>query len=218
MVFRTHISIILGFGLLLSGAALGRPVPAAADPAALDQRRIHADYNEGNFDRVTNAIESFMERNGTYSQDDSIFIAKHLAVVYSANPETREKGKYYMYRLLALLPSAKLIDMYVSDEIERIFDKVREEFLARQKSFGVDTTRISVPGKAPTGPRIGQADPGPGPDRKPAAADPAASPGKRNLRPFYFAAGGAALVAAGVTTYIMLGDAPGTTERIYDVE
>ena len=63
-------------------------------------------------------------------------IAKHLAGVYSAHPATREKGRYYMHRLLELVPSAKLVDMYVSEEIDRIFDKVREEFLARQRSFG----------------------------------------------------------------------------------
>ena len=40
--------------------------------------------------------------------------AKHLAVVYTANPQTREKGKYFMRRLPALLPTAKLVDMYVS--------------------------------------------------------------------------------------------------------
>lgn len=220
MPSKTFLSAVLGvvFTLLFSGAALGKPAPAAAVGTVLDQKRIHAEYNEGNFERVIASLEAYMERNKTYSQEDSIFIAKHLAVVYSANPETREKGKYYMHRLLTLLPSAKLIDMYVSDEIERIFDKVREEFLSRQKAFGVDSSRISVPGDAPSTPRMGGAEPHPGTDRKPGGADPEASRGKRSMKPFYFAAGGAILVAAGVTTYIMMDDTPEKTERIYDVE
>lgn len=160
--------------------------------AVLDQKRIHSEYNEGNFDGVISVLEKFMERNKTYSLDDSVFIAKHLAVVYSANPETREKGKYYMYRLLALLPSAKLIDMYVSDEIERIFDKVREEYLARQQSFGLDSSQASAP------------------------ARPARAP--RSSKPFYLAAGGTALVAVGVTSYFMFADSPRKTEKTYDVE
>lgn len=220
MSSKSFLSAVLGVGFipLFSVAALGKPAPAAAVGTVLDQKRIHTEYNEGNFDRVIASLEAFIGRNETYSQEDSIFIAKHLAVVYSANPETREKGKYYMHRLLALLPSAKLIDMYVSDEIERIFDKVREEFVARQKAFGVDSSRISVPGAAPSTPRSVQADPLSGKDRKPAGSDPDASRRKRNLKPFYFAAGGAVLVAAGVTTYLLAGDSPEKTERIYDVE
>jgi hypothetical protein len=41
--------------------------------------------------------------------------------------------------------------MFVSDEIDRIFEKVRKEFVARQKGFGVDSTQISTPEKASTG-------------------------------------------------------------------
>jgi hypothetical protein len=142
--------------------------PATATPSAakssadtaketLDQGRIHDLYNNGDFDPVVTVIESFVQRNKTYSLADSIFIAKHLAVVYSANPATREKGKYYMFRLLELLPSAKLVDMYVSDEVDRIFDKVREEFMVRQHGFGVDTSRISLPGRAdPKHPEAGE--------------------------------------------------------------
>jgi len=134
------------------------PAPAAAPAAAqasagsaLDQKAIHNAYNEGDFEKVTKLIETFTKSNKTYSRNDSIFIAKHLAVVYSANPQTREKGKYYMYRLLEMMPSAELVDMFVSDEIDRIFEKVRKEFVARQKGFGVDSTQISSPEKPATG-------------------------------------------------------------------
>jgi hypothetical protein len=68
-------------------------------------------------------------------------------VVYSASPETREKGRYYMMRLLELVPTAKLIDMFVSDEIDRIFEKVREEFYAKQHGFGLDTLTLSLPAR-----------------------------------------------------------------------
>ncbi len=132
-----------------------KPAPASKVATAmpdtaketLDQGRIHDLYNNGDFDPVVTVIEAFVQRNKTYSLSDSIFIAKHLAVVYSANPATREKGKYYMFRLLELLPSAKLVDMYVSDEVDRIFDKVREEFMVRQHGFGVDTSHISLPNR-----------------------------------------------------------------------
>jgi hypothetical protein len=132
--------------------APAKPETASAAPAStLDQKAVHNAYNEGDFEKVTNLIDAYNKANKTYSRADSIFIAKHLAVVYSANPQTREKGKYYMYRLLEMLPSAELVDMFVSDEIDRIFEKVRKEFVARQKGFGVDSTQISTPEKASTG-------------------------------------------------------------------
>lgn len=131
-----------------SGKASAARAPIAAAPAqpvVLRQQAIHIAYNEGDFDKVIAEIEIFTKANRTYSRADSIFIAKHLAVVHTANPSTREKGKYYMYRLLEMVPSAELVDMFVSDEIDRIFDRVRKEFLSRQQGFGVDSTQISLP-------------------------------------------------------------------------
>ena len=117
-------ALALAFAVIpVSGAGAGIQAQVTGmEP--LDQKRIHALYNDGDFDAVVSALEAFVRRSGGYPRADSVFVAKHLAVVYSANPATREKGKYYMYQLLELLPSAKLVDMYVSDEIDRIFEKV----------------------------------------------------------------------------------------------
>lgn len=196
------------------GAAQGASANAGSQGGALDQKKIHAEYNEGSFERVTAALESFMARNKTYSLDDSIFIAKHLAVVYSANPQTREKGKYYMYRLLALLPSAKLVDMYVSDEIDRIFDKVREEFMTRQKAFGVDSTQIAIPDKSPSKTQRDSA--GNGLAAGPQAPRPGSKQEESGVKPGYIIAGGA-LVAMGLATYFIFSDSPETKEKTYVV-
>src|SRR4051812_7202292 len=82
--------------------------PAVAAAASIDQDAIHHAYNEGDFDAVIKLTDSFTNGKGTYSRQDSAFVFKHLAVVYSANPKTREKGKFYMYRMLEMLPSAEL--------------------------------------------------------------------------------------------------------------
>jgi hypothetical protein len=195
---------------LESWPASARATPVPAKPAAgkaevLDQKKIHGDYNEGNFELVITAIEAFLRRNNAYSRGDSVFIAKHLAVVYSANPATREKGKYYMNRLLELMPSAKLVDMYVSDEIDRIFDKVREEFLARQRSFGVEGSMVVTPDKAPR-----NADEAGSADNPPAGglAD-GSKPGKKSAKAGssnsgIWIAAGTGVVAAGVLTYYLV--------------
>ncbi|MBW8887394.1 MAG: hypothetical protein JF616_06495 [Fibrobacteres bacterium] len=203
--------------LLLSAAAFAAapsaPSAAASHPAGLDQKKIHSDYNDGNFEKVTATLEGFMAAHKTYSFEDSVFIAKHLAVVYTANPETREKGKYYMYRLLALLPSAKLVDMYVSDEIDRIFEKVREEFMSRQQSFGVDTAKVSVPAKSPS--REGrEAASGPVP------AGPAAPAGREegnSHKTTYLVVGGTAVVALGIAAYFVFSANPKNTDKTYVV-
>jgi hypothetical protein len=97
---------------------------------------IHSLYNDGDFEGVISGIKGFIRSNETYSRGDSIFIAKHLAVVYTAIPANRELGKYYMHQLLKLMPSAELVDMYVSDEIDRVFEKIRREHLLLQKKAG----------------------------------------------------------------------------------
>lgn len=184
---------------------------ASAAPAktmALNQKEIHAAYNEGDFDKVTNLIDAFNKANKGYSRADSIFIAKHLAVVYSANPQSREKGKYYMYRLLEMMPSAELVDMFVSDEIDRIFDKVRKEFLTRQKAFGVDSSQISMPAKpAGSSGQYGSASAAGKAGAKPAVEKTGPSSeylaaGKEEKQPYwkrngFWIAGGIGLIVAG---------------------
>ena len=193
-----------------TAAAPGKAVPAAQAVQAvpLNQKDIHAAYNEGDFDKVTALIDAFNKANKTYSRADSIFIAKHLAVVYSANPQTREKGRYFMYRLLEMMPSAELVDMFVSDEIDRIFDKVRREFIARQKGFGVDSAQISMPDKASTGSSAADgnaAKPAPaasGPSSEYLAASPSAKQPVWKKNGFWIA-GGVGLVVAGTAAYFI---------------
>lgn len=198
---------------LVGAAVLFVSPPATAGASSsskLDQKKIHSEYNEGNFDKVVNSLEAFMSSHKTYTFQDSVFIAKHLAVVYTANPETREKGKYYMFRLLTLLPSAKLVDMFVSDEIDRIFDKVRDEFVTRQHGFGVDTTRLAVPDRAPTGAHGST-------DEPPQAVKPTR---RKESHTGLWVAGGATIAVAGLAlTYFLIQEepAPAPEDRVFSV-
>lgn len=208
--FAARIACIAILANLLAATAGAAPAPtpaarksAPAGPVVLRQQAIHIAYNEGDFDKVIAEIETFTRANRTYTRADSIFIAKHLAVVHTANPSTREKGKYYMYRLLEMVPSAELVDMFVSDEIDRIFDKVRKEFLSRQQGFGVDSTQISIPDKP-----AGKGDPALAAARTADPAQPSATQGDTGVAPFYKKRGfwmmtGAGLAAVGaVVTYV----------------
>ena len=191
------------------------PKPKSPDPirivTTLDQQKVHNVYREGEFDVVVALIDSFTAANPTYSKDDSVFIAKHLAVIYSANPNTRELGKHHMFRLLELLPSAKIVDMFVSDEIDHIFEKVREEYVVRQQMLGQDkpthmesnqyaTDKMTMQEK--TGPKTGKA-----PEREVK---------KGSSHAFYWIAGGVTLFATTGAAYYFL-QPKKSTDKIYDV-
>jgi hypothetical protein len=223
---KSFLPLLIGIGIFRPGPVnaldtrsypKAAPAPAAAQAksadasAPLDQKGIHAAYGEGDFERVIAAIDSFTQANKTYSQGDSVFIAKHLAVIYTANPATREKGKNYMFRLLNLLPSAKIVDMFVSDEIDHIFEKVREEYVVRKRMTGQDAPshqesnqyavdKLAMQRKQPSG-----------------SAGPAASEatGKSAHTSYWIAGGVAALAVAGAAYYFMNTAEP--SDKIYDV-
>ena len=106
---------------------------------SLDQNTIHELYLEGEFATALSRISEFQTLTPSYSRSDSIFIAKYLAVMYSAEDETKEKGKYWMMRLLAFDPEAKLYDMYVSEGIREIFSWVRNEYFVKRRGIAPDT-------------------------------------------------------------------------------
>ena len=194
----------LGLGFLL----FCEPVRAAGE--TLNQAKIHGDYNNGDFDKVEQELEAFKSRHKTYSREDSVFIAKHLAVVYAASQETREKGRYYMFQLLDLLPSARIVDMFVSEEIDRIFDKVKEEFREKQLAMGKSPAKEPEPSEAnpphetpPSGHPTGS---------RPAGPDHAS--GAK-----YWVVGGIGLAAvAGVGAYFLMANSPKAEDKIYVVQ
>lgn len=139
--FSRMISAILPLGvatLFFCPAAAGAnpKEPLSPAPRVLDKAGVHALYLHGDFKAVIAVIDSFTTGGKPYPRADSIFIAKHLASVYAANPATQELGREYMYTLLALLPVAMILDMYVNDEIDHIFGNVQKEYVERQQSSG----------------------------------------------------------------------------------
>jgi hypothetical protein len=193
---RLSAFLTLLLSLLLShpetaGANPKEPLPAG--PRILDKGRIHALYLQGDFRSVIAATDSFMLGGKPYSRADSVFIAKHLAVVYTANPATRELGREYMFTLLALLPTAMILDMFVSDEIDHIFGTVQEEYAQKRQALGnappsnLESSRYAVDKLDGTDP-----DPAGTAEQKP-VAKPLLSKGPSPV--FFWVAGGVTLAA-----------------------
>lgn len=176
-----------------SAKAKESAAPKASVPRqAMDTAKIHATYLEGDFDLAIRTLESVMKSKKALTHADSVFIFKHLGVMYAATPATREKGRFYISQLIAIEPTVKILDMYASDTIYLIFRNAQEELESKRtaKVTVVDT----VPAPEPAMPAT-----------LPVAAAPAPVPSKSNTK--FWVTGGAvvALGAMGIL-YILLDD------------
>src|SRR4051812_39966442 len=75
-----------------------------AESQSLNQTSVHAKYKDRDFLAVIRMLETFVGDHKSFSRADSIFIAKYLAVTLIANPETRERGRFFMMQFIELSP------------------------------------------------------------------------------------------------------------------
>lgn len=121
----------------------------------VDSAKVHALYLEGEFEEAIPILEANLKQTRQYRREDSVFMFKHLGVMYAARNETRERGKYYLHRLLTVEPTAKIMDMYASDMIYTIFQNIQEEFASTRKFLGLQhQTRAGIDSlSAPSDPK-----------------------------------------------------------------
>jgi hypothetical protein len=178
----------------------------------VDSAAVHRFYLDGDFDPAIAMLEDNLKETRQYRHEDSVFIFKHLGVMYAAQYETREKGKYYMHKLLMVEPSAKIMDMYASDMIYMIFKNIQEEF---------EQNRATI-----EGPRRNTDQPDSMPARNPsevAAGSPIRTRGSgEEAQPsggkkWIWAGAAVVTLAAGVGAYYMLTGQPHTTVTEKDV-
>jgi hypothetical protein len=146
-------SIVL-FLFLLASSALAA-VEGLNTDGSLDRSKISKAYFEGDFDKVVNALETWRKMQPNPTREDRIYAYKYLSVIYAAKPETRSKAESFMYQLLKLMPSIELMDLYISDNIEAIFNSVRLRFEHMTK-----TSLDSGQGNRPQSPALGAAESG----------------------------------------------------------
>jgi hypothetical protein len=119
------------------------PVTSQSVHPFVDSNKVHQLYMDGEFDAAITMLEDNLKSARQLHHDDSVFIYKHLGVMYAAQYETREKGKYYMVRLLEVEPSAKIMDMYASDMIYMIFKNIQEEYVQKRRRISADNREES---------------------------------------------------------------------------
>lgn len=131
------------FAVLLACVSSFAAPKGAAPGDTLDQKKVQAEYTDGNFENVIQLLEDYRANHASFRTIDSFFVAKYLGVVYSSNPNTREKGKYWLYRMLQIDPTAELVDMYVGEEVDHTFEKVRQEFIVRRNYRGINDVKLA---------------------------------------------------------------------------
>ncbi len=145
-------------------AASTRTVAPASKPA-LDTASVRKLYQDGDFEQAIGILAAALKEGKVNDHPDSIFVFKHLGVMYAANDATRERGKYYMLQLLLIEPTARIMDMYASDMIYMIFKNIQEELASTQLKYNRAEGHVS--GNAAVSGN-GAIDPKPPADKPPA--------------------------------------------------
>lgn len=175
-------------------AASKKPVPAKKS-GPLDTATVRKYYLDGDFDPAIDLVETTLRYKTGFSHEDSVFMFKHLGVMYAARYETREKGKHYMHRLLEVEPTARILDMYASDMIYMIFKNIQDEFDSTRQRLGRTNSAGGGQGNGP------QDSPRPSPETEK----------KEGSSAFLWLGGATVAVAAGVATYFYFSDEPKVT-------
>ena len=174
---------------------------------SLDRSKISKAYFEGDFDMVVDALEAFRKMQPNPTREDRIYVYKYLSVIYAAKPETRAKAESYMYQLLKIMPSIELMDLYISDNIEAIFNNVRMRF-EHQQRLGLDSGKANPAqpaAAAVSAPAPSQSPGTPAANAKPAGKRPS---GDKESSSWVWWTAGAFGVAAAVTGYVLLSQTP----------
>jgi hypothetical protein len=144
--------------LVLHGLVSGRkPVESYAPPKRLPARQIESLYKDGDLDSVVIYIRMGRPQTVFLDSNDSLLAFKYLGVIYSADPKTREKGRYYFNELLKLDAKASITDLLPGESARSAFKEVREEYFelhpgvappaAPQAPIALDTVPFTVPRK-----------------------------------------------------------------------
>jgi hypothetical protein len=150
-------ALLACFGLSLQAtAATNKPqsleTPKASEkvqslPGKLDTAAAHATYADGDFDQVVATLEPYLTQKLPMSRAESLFVFKHLGVIFSKDAPSREKGKYCFRKLFDLNPEAQILDMYATDDIYAVFRTVRDEWLLSHPEY-VSASSSSAPNSA----------------------------------------------------------------------
>ncbi len=183
---------------------------ASSTPSgSVDTLKAHRLYVDGDFDQAIEILETGLKTKKILSHQDSVFIFKHLGVMYAANNDTREKGKYYMHQLLMVEPTARIMDMYASDMIYMIFKNIQEEFETSRVRYDRAESHVVGNGQTPSGPEpLGTTKTPP----------KESGSGSSNSTLLWLGGTGIVVAAVGVAAYFALSDSPPPAGKTHNIQ
>ncbi len=116
----------LGACVFVLGLAL--PITAMTIP----KETVEGYLEEGEIEKAEAALSSYLRNPAELNFSDSVYIFKHLGVLYAADPKRGEKADSLFTRLLELDPYASLHDTYASHTLVLRFQKIREAYRQRK--------------------------------------------------------------------------------------
>jgi hypothetical protein len=181
----------LPFAAAVSAPAARATGEGPRPEAAVDTFEVRRLYSDGEFDEAVARLEKGIAARKPASKAESVFVYKHLGVMYLAQYQTREKGKWHLRQMLETDSSAQITDMYASDMVYMIFKNILDEFEAkRHTSRPRDTVEVA--------------------DRRGSGRDSLATPKlaetRRKSKGYLWWGATAAVIGAGVTAYFVLAE------------
>lgn len=215
-VMRNHPSSKPGYIAFVMAVVLMSFLSALADDtgvSALPKKRIEAVYRNGDIDSVIFYLKQGREKPMFLDKSDSVLAFKYLGIIYSADKDKREKGRYYFNQMLRLDPGASITELLPGENARTVFKEVREEFFELNPALaprpdGVPVTiRTSPPPPAAQDANANVALPPSAPLAEPT---PAVKPHKPISPVWWWVAGGAVVVGAAAVTVAVLEPEPET--------
>lgn len=177
------------------------PIKPSPKKQILDTNQAHKLYLDGDFDSAIQLLKTNLEEGEVHTHAESLFVFKHLGVMYAANYETREEGKRNMMKLLEVEPTAKIMDMYASDMIYMIFKNIQDEYeISKAKLNHVEKMKLENGNTNKTG-------------NDQTAKQPSQAKAK-NYQWIPWTAGALAITGGGIFAYYYLSDTPTKNENV----
>lgn len=197
--------------LLLSLCILAQAEPAPVSGntiPSLPEKEVESAYRNGDLDSVVIYIKRGRSKPIFLDRGDSLIAFKYLGVIYSTDPQTREKGRYYFNQLLRKEPKASITELLPGETARTIFKEVREEFFELNPNLvplaGPPQAVAPIPDSSGSAPA----------KAVPSAPAIAAMPRKKRSWTWLWISGG--VMATGATAAVVLIDPPSKTFKLND--
>jgi hypothetical protein len=210
------LAFLLALALPVPAAAQGTAAAADAPLKALPKQRIESVYRNGDIDSVIFYLKQGRDKPMFLDKSDSVLAFKYLGIIYAADKDKREKGRYYFNQMLRLDPGASITELLPGESARSIYKEVREEFFELNPGLARHSNAAAAPPATATASADDEEEEKAAlPPSTPLAAPAKTLKPRRSHAVWWWVAGGALVAGAAGLTVALL-DGPVETHAIHD--